>query len=284
MATESSSERYETISSTTSKDQMSIFKWALVGDLQIPYEDPRAVALWFKVMKWWKPDAIDFVGDIDDQLEYSRFSDGTTDEAFALLKKEEDPSPLPFIKKNADGARQFYEKVRKQHPDADLHLSMGNHDIRVFKYIDKKAPGYKELITPNLLWGVDDLGITYRFYEEKPMERFGGVFVHHGITTSSTTSTTIRQDIENYGISLVRGHSHRAAVVFKHYPLANRRLIGLETGHMSDVNGYGLGYTINPDWQQGFGIGHVVGDEAILTFIPITPDYKCVVDGRLFEG
>jgi hypothetical protein len=235
-------------------------------------------------MKWWKPNAIDFVGDIDDQLEYSRFSDGTTDEFYSQLKKQEDPSPLPFIKKNAQGAKSFYEKVRKQHPDADMHLSMGNHDIRVFKYIDKKAPGYNDLVTPNTLWGVDDFGITYRYYEEKPFKRFADIFVHHGVTTSSTTSTTIRQDIENYGISLVRGHSHRAAVVFKHYPLAERRLIGLEAGHMSDTNGYGMQYAINPDWQLGFGVGYIVSGEPIVTFIPITPDYQCVVDGKVFKG
>ena len=44
------------------------FKWAFVGDLQMPYQDDRAVALWFSVMKAWKPDAIDIVGDIDDLL------------------------------------------------------------------------------------------------------------------------------------------------------------------------------------------------------------------------
>src|SRR3954467_9753158 len=118
------------------------FKWAFVGDLQIPYHDKRAVELWFKVMKKWKPDAIDIVGDIDDQLEYSTFSDGTTDEFFNQIKanqklkekaesdlekaisagKENLPAvpefgneqinPLPFIKENADGAKQFYTQVR----------------------------------------------------------------------------------------------------------------------------------------------------------------------------
>ena len=261
-----------------------IFKWAFVGDLQIPYEDPRAVALWFKVMKWWKPNAIDFVGDIDDQLEYSRFSDGTSDDFFAQLKKEEDPSPLPFIKKNAQGAKSFYEKVRKQHPDADLHLSMGNHDIRVFKYIDKKAPGYNDLVTPNTLWGVDDYGITHRFYHEPPFERFAKVYVHHGTTISSTTSTTIRQDIDNFGISMVRGHSHRAAVVFKHYPLSGLKLSGMETGHMCKPDSYGFEYTVNHDWQQGFGLGYLVDDHVTLNFVPISSDYTCVVDGKFFQG
>lgn len=259
-------------------------KWAFVGDLQIPFEDKRAVALWFKVMKWWKPDAIDLVGDIDDQLEYSKYADGTTDEFFSKLKKEEDPSPIAFVKKNADGAKSFYEKVRKQHPDADMHVSLGNHDIRVFGYIDRKAPDYNPQVTPNLLWGLDDLGITWRMYHERPLERFANIHVHHG-TTVSSTGPQVGKDIENMDISLVRGHSHRALVAFKTYPLSGRVLIGMETGHMCDINSYGMQYADNPQWQQGFGIAHVTPEGKVsLQFIPIQDDYTCVVDGRLFRG
>lgn len=258
-------------------------KWAFVGDLQIPYEDPRAVALWFKVMKSWKPDAIDIVGDIDDQLEYSTFSDGTTDEFFARLKKEEDPSPIAFIKKNADGAKSFYSLVRKQHPNADIHSSLGNHDIRIFKYVNKKAPVYLPQITPNSLWGLDDEGITWRMYSQRPLERFGGIYVHHGDTTT-TTGLAVKNDIENYNISLVRGHDHRGGVVFKTHPLSNSVLQGMGTGHMCDPTAYGLQYTINPSWELGFGIGHVVDNHVHLQFIPITPDYTCVVDGKVFRG
>jgi hypothetical protein len=259
-------------------------KWAFVGDLQIPFEDQRAVALWFKVMKWWKPNAIDIVGDIDDQLEYSKYAIGSTDEFFAKLKKEEDPSPLAFVKKNADGAKQFYDRVRKQHPDADVHVSLGNHDIRVFDYIDKKSPEYKPLITPNTLWGLDDLGMTYRLYYERPLLRYAGIHVHHG-TTVSTTGPTVGKDIENMDISLVRGHIHKALVAFKSFPISGRTLQGMECGHMCDIDSYGLRYADNPQWQQGFGLAHITsGDMVTLQFIPIHHDYTCVVDGRVFRG
>ena len=299
---------------------MTNFKWAFVGDLQIPYEDKRAVALWFKVMKWWKPDAIDIVGDIDDQLEYSKYSDGTTDEFFTqlkLLEKENvkmiadyekalekahkdmetenfeslpvspllhDLNPLPLIKKNADGAKEFYAQVRKQHKNADIHVSLGNHDIRIFGYIDRKAPEYLPEVTPNVLWGLEDQGITYRMYHERAFERFGGIHVHHG-TTTSTTGPTIGRDIENMDISLVRGHSHKAMLAFKTYPLSGRVLQGMECGHMCDINGYGLQYADNPQWQQGFGLAHVTSEGKVsLQFIPIQEDYTCVVDGKHFAG
>jgi hypothetical protein len=192
--------------------------------------------------------------------------------------------PLPFVKKNADGAKTFYAKVRKQHPNANIHASLGNHDIRVFGYIDRKSPEHKDQVTPNLLWGLDDQGITWRMYSERPLERFAGIHVHHG-TTTSTTGPTVGKDIESMDISLVRGHSHKAMIAFKSYPISGRMLQGMECGHMCDIDGYGLQYADNPQWQLGFGIAHITeGDKVSLQFIPIHADYSCVVDGRLFKG
>lgn len=270
-----------------------------------------------KVAKAWKPDAIDIVGDIDDQLEYSTFSDGTTDEFFNRLKRnqaEKDKvesqiakaidkqralgtteielpqvpdlpvNPLPFVKENAVGAREFYTAVRKQHKNADIHSSLGNHDIRVFKYLDKKAPDYIEQVTPNMLWGLDDLGITWRMYHEKPFERFAGIHVHHGSTTTAS-GLAVKSNIEEYGISLVRGHDHRGGVVYKSYPMTGKSLVGMGTGHLCDRDAYGLRYADNPSWEQGFGIAHIIGDKAHLQFIPIRntdQGLTCVVDGKVF--
>lgn len=290
------------------------FKWAFVGDLQIPYHDKRAVELFLKVMKSWKPDAIDIVGDIDDQLEYSSFSDGTTDEFFNVIKSNQKEyekanlsaaktydnlktdeerqefvfpesgltNPLPFVKANADGAREFYTSVRKQHPKADIHTSLGNHEMRVFKYIDRKAPEVIGDITPDFLWGLDNLGITWEMYDKPPHERFAGIYVHHGATTS-TTGLAVKSDIENYNISLVRGHDHRGGVVYKSFPLTKNSLVGMGTGHLCDPSAYGLRYTINPSWEQGFGIGYVVDGKAHLQFVPMRA-YTCILDGRTFRG
>lgn len=262
----------------------NMFKWAIVGDLQIPYEDQRAVALWFKVMKWWKPDAIDVTGDLSDCLPYSKYAEGTTDEFFKQIKTQEDPSPLPYVKKTEEGARRFYEKVRSQHPNADIHVSLGNHDVRIFSYIDKKAPEYLPFVTPNTLWGLEDYGMTYRMYHEKPFERFHGIHVHHGVTTS-TTGPTAMKDAVDYGVSLIRGHSHRALVAAKHFPIAGRTLYALESGHMCNPSDYGLRYAINPDWDLGFGLVYLAENQSVqMNFIRIQPDYTCVVDGRVFSG
>jgi hypothetical protein len=254
-----------------------------------------------KVAKSWKPDVIDITGDIDDQLEYSTFSDGTTDDFFNALKKEkklvtedgieesdEDfyrrTNPLPFVKENALGAREFYTALRTGNKNAEIHSSLGNHDIRVFKYMNKKAPDYYEQVTPNMLWGLDDLGISWRHYDQPPLERHAGIHVHHGATTS-TSGMAVRTDIETYNISLVRGHDHRGGVVYKSYPMTNMSLVGMGTGHLCDPSAYGLKYTINPSWELGFGIAHVIENKAHLQFVPIRTTSKglvCVVDGKAF--
>lgn len=274
---------------------MTTLKWAAIGDTQIPYHDKRALDLTMKALKWWKPDAIDFVGDIADCLEYSSFSDGTTDEFFNKLKKEkqvEDESdadfrmrvsPLPHIVDSQKETAKFFKDFRRQHKNADLHFSIGNHEVRINKYVDKKFPEYVEDVTPNKLWGVDDLGITWRPYELPPLERFAGLYVHHGATTTAT-GLAVKNDIETYNISLVRGHDHRGGVVYKTYPMTGNSLVGLGTGHLCDPTAYGLQYTINPAWELGFGIIHVVDNVAHPQFIKISSDYRCVIDGRVFEG
>lgn len=277
---------------------MTDFKWLFVGDLQIPFHDPRAVALVMKVAKKWKPDAVDFVGDIDDQLEYSTFSDGTTDEFFNLLAKNKkenekdlstaearalvlrEENPLPMVEANAKGARDFYHDMRKILPKADMHSSLGNHDIRVFKYLDKKAPDYADQATPEMLWGLDSEGITWRHYDLPPFERFGRIHVHHGATVTDT-GLAVRGDIEKYNVSLVRGHDHRGGVVYKSYPMTGGSLAGMGTGHLCIPSK--MTYTVNPSWELGFGLAHVIDGKAHLQFIPIR-DYKCVVDGTVFEG
>jgi hypothetical protein len=258
-------------------------KVVCIGDLQLPWTDYRALDLWFTMMKWWKPTNVVFTGDIDDQLEYSSFADGGTDEFFNRIKKSETESPLPFIKEYAEAARSFYTDVRKAHRRAEMFSCLGNHEARVFKYVDRKSPLEKKEVTPNFLYDFDKLGIDHMMYSEKPRELFPGVYFHHGKTTS-TSGAAVRSDIDAYGVSLVRGHDHAGAVVYKTYPLTQKTLFGLACGHMCDPNLYGLQYAINPNWELGFGILHIYGNEVHPQFIHIKPDYTAVLDGKLFEG
>jgi len=231
-------------------------KWMLSSDQQFPYQDDKMIELWFKVMKWFKPDVVDYLGDTDDQACYSKYTEG---------------KPTEFLKayKNDDVTNDL----------------VGNHDIRIFDYLDKKIPEYAKHVTPEALWSLDSLGYDYIYYDSLPRRRFGDIHVHHGLSIAS--GGAVRKDMEDMQVSLIRGHSHRIASHMVTYELRNNgkgeTLRGYEIGHMCDEKGPGMKYTQHHDWQKGFAIAHIEnGNYPHIQMIHVSPDYSCVVDGKKF--
>lgn len=270
-------------------------KWLLSSDQQIPYHDKRMINLYFSVMKWFKPDVVDLVGDQSDQFCFSRWADGRPQEFLEMVKKRDIVEVYPEILKLSQDEEkpvaEFYQKHRKMLPNSEIFVALGNHDIRAFDYFDKKIPDMLKDITPESLWGLDSLGIDYIYYKDRPAHRYGGVYVHHGASISKHAGESVRNDIDSFGVSLVRGHSHRLATFARSYPLRKETLRGWELGHMMDINHEGASYDNVHNWQQGFAIGHIEsgantpdGFYAHIELIQVSPDYTCYVDGKKFSA
>jgi predicted phosphodiesterase len=267
------------------------------GDMQIPYEDKRALALWFKVMKQWKPDEVLLTGDVVDFPEYGRWNEGGTEEFINTLPPPPDltsDGALAKIFENAKQGKDFYQQVRDTSPaDIPIMSVLGNHDIRIWNYIDKKLPDIKEHVTPQALWGFTDLNIDYIDYLARPKHMWGGVHAHHGVSVSKHAGESVRNDVENFGVSLIRGHSHRLSYWHKTFQLTGTMWQGWEMGHMMDVDCSGASYDNVHNWGLGFGIAHIEdnpsagtkdGKVAHVQLIPISRDYTVVVDGKLIKG
>ena len=273
-------------------------KWMLSSDQQIPYADKRTIELYFKVMKWFKPDVVDLVGDQSDQFCFSRWSEGRPAEFLEQIKrssKDESANPFDGILELSQAEEkpvaEFYSQHRKILKNSEIFVALGNHDIRAFDYFEKKIPAMMDQITPESLWGLDSLGIDYIYYNDRPKHRYGGVHVHHGMSISKNAGESVRNDIDSFGVSLVRGHSHRLASYSKSYPLRNETLRGWELGHMMDIDHEGASYDNVHNWQQGFAIGHIEsGKDTIdgyyphIQLIEVTRDYTCFVDGKKFSA
>ena len=185
-------------------------RWMLSSDQQFPYQDDKVIKLWFEVMKWFKPDVVDILGDTDDQACYSKYTEGRSAEFLRMHKDANGHAIMPLMQHEAKAAREFYEQNRKvAGKDAELFTALGNHDIRIFNYVDAKIPDYVKMVTPEALWKLDSLGYDYIYYNELPKRRYGDIHVHHGMSVSALGA--IRKDMEDLQISLIRGHSHRIA-------------------------------------------------------------------------
>lgn len=264
---------------------MTDLKWMLSSDWQIPFQDDRAVDLWFQVMKWFKPDVVDYLGDISDQFCFSRFEEGKTKDFMKTLPAEtavEDM--LKFVQHEEKDAAELYAKTRKMRPNAQLFSALGNHDIRVWNYAEKNMQEILETITPEALWGLDNLGYDYIYYEDAPKHRFGDIYVHHGISASAESGASVKSDISSVGVSLIRGHSHRLGTYYKTYELRNEQLRGYEIGHLCKVDSAGFKYSQIHNWQQGFAVALIAGDTVHVQLVEISPDYECWVAGKKFSA
>ena len=264
---------------------MTDLKWMLSSDQQIPYQDDRALSLWFQVMDWFKPDVVDYLGDTSDQFCFGRFESGTTKEFLKTLPVETKTAELlkHFQGQEKDTA-DFYAATRHKLPNAEIFSALGNHDIRVFNYVDRNIPDILSQVTPESLWGLDNLGIDYIYYEDKPKHRYGDIFVHHGISALADSVSSVKSDVGNLGVSLIRGHSHRLGSYYRTYELRNETIRGFEIGHMSKVDSDGFKYTQIHNWQQGFAVGWIHGDQVHIQLVEIRPDYTCVVAGKHFAA
>lgn len=257
----------------------------LGSDFHFPYQDNRYVDLWFQVMEWFQPDVIDYLGDISDQDCYARFSDGTTSEFLNIIKKAEQTEVLPIVVEQEKQSRDFYTDTRARMPNAEIFSALGNHDIRVFVYADKKMPDILEHLTPEALWDFKNLGIDYIHYNDVPKHRFGDIHVHHGVAISKHSGESVKADIDTFGVSIVRGHSHRMGAYFKTYELRNETLRGYEIGHNTDITSSGMAYTNSKNWQPGFAIAHIEnGVYPHIQLVHVSPDYTCFVDGKKFSA
>lgn len=250
---------------------MSDVKWLLASDVHFPRHNPRMVSLWMDVLKWMKPDAIDLLGDIDDADSTSRWAEGTSRSTIALKD---------------DGVihtRNFLADIRGAAKKADLHFHDGNHGwFRHEKYFDKNAPKALEFITADTLYEYSKVGFEWHTYGEPPVKRFGDVYGHHGESISKHAGESVRNDVMSWGVSLVRGHSHRMGTYAIDYPLTGHKMRGWEIGHMCEVSK--MTYDRAPNWQSGFAYALVDGENVHMNLVEIHPDYSCYVAGKLFRG
>jgi hypothetical protein len=275
---------------------MSDLKWMLSSDQQIPFQDDRAIKLWFDVMKWFKPDVVDYLGDTSDQFCFGRFEEGRTKEFMNKIPEVEVDSGanpddfdikqhwMKYIQYEEKDTAEFYAKTRRMRPDAEIFSALGNHDIRVWNYADKYMKEILSDITPEALWGLDNLGIDYIYYDDIPRHRYGDIYVHHGISALAGAGDSVKTDVNNLGVSLIRGHSHRMGTYYKTYELRNETLRGYEIGHMCKVDSDGFKYSQIHNWQQGFAVALVSGDSVHVQPVEILPDYTCWVAGKKFSA
>ena len=250
---------------------MSDLRYLACSDIQFPLQDDRAVGLWLKVLKGFKPDMVDLVGDLDDSDSTSRWAVGAE-------------KTIGVNEAGAQATREFIATIRGIAPTANIHLFDGNHGwTRHDKYIKENAPALVGTITPDTLYDHERHDVVFHYYGDLPYNRFNDMYVHHGQAVSKHSGESVKADIDSWGVSLIRGHSHRLGDYFKTYEITGQRLEGYEIGHMMKVEK--ADYSNQRNWQQGFLYGYVSEGQHFLELVPIKETAEglaCYVAGKKY--
>ena len=247
-------------------DNGQAYKWSIsvkrivvLSDLQIPYQDDKAVSAVLEFVRDYKPDELWCVGDELDAPEPSRWNKGMLGEYADTLQD------------SMDMTQEIMSAFRKALGNKPFIIQRSNHTDRIDTYIRKYAPAFASLDSLKIeeLLGYDKLGITYlhRMHELLP-----GWVMGHGDEGSlnRVAGSTALGLAKKLGRSFVCGHTHRLGLQHETTGLygKTKTLFGLEVGHMMDIKKASY-LTSGANWQQGFGILVQEGSKVAPYTVPI---------------
>ena len=102
-------------------------------------------------------------------------------------------------------------------------------------------------------------------YTEKEFR--DGVLYHHGQLCRAKSGYTAHGNMEKTGVSVLSGHVHRVALVFKN--LYDKQIFGMETGCLCNQKPYPYYGTMVKDWSLGWATIDVIDNNVFPRIYPI---------------
>lgn len=250
-----------------------------VGDHHAPHQDPGMHAAICSLLSDQRPSFCGLLGDAGDYASISRHR----------------PSAgfRQGVRTCNQGVYDIFHDYRKSSPDTKFVLLPGNHDARIEFYVQDNAermmnigPAYQEdvpMYDLRRLWRLDELDIELvpGTWETAKYKVTPSLTIRHGYQVAKGNGQTM---LNKHSSSGVQGHDHTLKFTYrtKHDPLDIR--VAISAGCACIVDEVGLGYTPEPDWQQGAIVGHAWEDgNFALAPAPYIQGKLLCPDGRRYE-
>lgn len=229
----------------------------IISDLHIPFEDNKAVKVTLDIHQHVRPETVIINGDMLDFKELSHF-----------IRNKLDDRP---INESINTATDIIKKLQRY---SKVIFHIGNHELRLQKYLWANAPEIAELVKFDKLIN-DELDTEIEFVEMIGKDSMSKYFddrllVGHFNRVSRYSAYTAKMLVEDYKISVVQGHTHRLGTYYT--TGANDTFIGKEGGCLCDIHPE---YVHSPNWQQGF----------LMAYTPMNIETVNIYDGcALYRG
>lgn len=240
-------------------------KVVFTGDQQAPFHDETLHELFCQWLEHNQPGEGVLIGDTVDFPDISRH--------------RYNPERSATVQQCVDTGYRLLKDYRESSSDTYWMVLPGNHDERLRNtLIDWSVELYgvtrarvesDEQEPPVLgvehLLRLDELGIDYvdpnGQYDQAQVNLSPYLAARHGWLAVKGSGASALKTLEHLGYSIVVGHTHRQSIVHQTKHDINgstTTLVGCETGCMCNLDG--LGYSVAPDWQNGFATATIWPD------------------------
>lgn len=205
-----------------------------VPDIHFPFHNIDSLTLIYALADRLKPTVVVQLGDIFDAYSFSKYP-----------RSHDIMTPKEELSEARTGAEAFWKNIKKNCARGTrLVQLMGNHDVRPKARLQEKYPEIASLLEIDHLWkfpGVETV------VDDRCKFAIDGVIYTHGFRSK------LGDHMKFLGKSVVRGHSHRAGVVFLNH--WDRLLFEMECGYVADDDAEPLKYshTQQMAWIQACG-------------------------------
>lgn len=237
----------------------------LLGDVHRPYHDRAAWTLLLKVGRFLKPTHLWILGDYVDFYSVSAHS--------------KDPSRVSCLEDELLDARRGLRELEALGA-SDLVYLAGNHEDRLRRYLQDKAPELVKSITIPGLLGLDRWTyVPYRDYTKR-----GKLHLTHDIGNAGRYAAF--KALDAFQHSVVSGHSHRLTYLVEGTCTGEHKL-SATFGWLGDVRkiDYLNRQLAEKNWAHGFGIGYLDAKTGYVYLTPVPIIHgTCCVHGTLFTS
>jgi len=209
------------------------FKSTLViGDLHAPFVSADVMTAMYEYADRMKPARIVQVGDLYDMFSHGKFP-----------RSRNIYNPKEEIELGFEITSQLWQTFKGIVPQAEMHLILGNHDVRPLKRVIENYPEGEIFFSIDKWFQFE--GVTTHMDPREPLD-LGEFIVTHGYLSQLGA----HRDFLHRNV--VCGHSHRGGVVYR--PLGGTTLWECNAGLAGDPFAKALGYTPLKvtNWTPGF--------------------------------
>lgn len=243
---------------------MSLETVLIVPDTHIPYHDQQAFALLLKVGRVIRPKHLIVLGDFWD--------------FYAVSSHDKDPKRALEFESEIKAGQTALRQLKNLGATNNVFIA-GNHEHRLIRYMQKKAPELHEVLTLPRVLDLHGLGFKYVPYKQSYI--MGHMRYTHDVGPSGKHAAA--KSMEAMGRNTVIGHCHRMEYNVQG-TLDGDRHVGISLGWLGDLDAieYMARDKVAKDWTLGFGIGHYDTQTEYTTIVPtpVLPGYHCVVNGK----